>query len=99
MSERRCTFVEELMATACDDAAQQRRLRLLLARWSGQKVYMRTPDGHHHAKIAAQLLAAAVTGTDAVRILQARTGRSERQCWRYLRRAADSIGRTETAKR
>ncbi|MCK6427276.1 MAG: hypothetical protein L6Q75_19650 [Burkholderiaceae bacterium] len=98
MPERRCAFVDEVLAAAGDEAAQ-RRLRLVLARWAGQRVYVRAPDGRAPEQIAAQLLAAAVTGTDAVRILQARTGRSERQCWRYLRRAADSIGRTKTAKR
>lgn len=97
MRERRCTFCEELLAAAGDEAAQ-RRLRLVLSRWAGQRVYVRAPDGRMPEQIAAQLLGAGVAGVDAVRILMARTGRSERQCWRYIGRAAAMLRPSMAAK-
>lgn len=96
MSERRCTFIEELLTAAGDEAAQ-RRLRLVLQRWAGQHVYLRALDKPHRPQeAAARLLVAGLAAGDAVRILRERTGRSERQCWRYLRRATDEIGRKTT---
>lgn len=96
MAESRCTFVEELLIAAGDEAAQ-RRVRLVLQRWAGQQVYLRHPDEQRPREIAARLLSAGVTGCDAVRILMTRTGRSERQCWRYLSAASEPIMRPSDA--
>lgn len=89
----RCTFIDELLTAAGDDAAQ-RRLRPVLARWAGRQIYLRAPDRPYSPQeTAARLLAAGLAAGDAVRILRERTGRSERQCWRYLRKATDRIMR------
>lgn len=95
MPERRCTFVDEVLAATAGDEAVQRRVRQVLQRWSGRWLYLRRPDRADPLHSARLLVQTGIGDAEAVRLLALRTGLSRRQCWRLVGRVRDTLGVTD----
>lgn len=91
-------FSGEIMRAARDEATKAELARVL-RRWGGMRVYVPVTPYVRPREVAASLLAEHVPSSEAVNILAARFGLTQRHCRRLVNDAMRKRGQSMSARR